>query len=236
MNHKESYASVGPGLLIAGTDTDVGKTTVAVAIVRSLVASGLRVGVYKPVATGIISSDQVSDASALLSASKRTEVLERVCPQSFGAPLSPQRAAEAEGKQIDETLLRSGINVWRTSSDVVIVEGAGGLFSPLAKNTLVSDLARDFGYAIVLVDRDRLGCVGRTLGMIIAARSVGLDVAAVILSRVDESPDQSTSTNATDLAQRLGSIPIAVLEYGKLREHPVLDWQEIARCNPSCMK
>lgn len=70
MNHKESYASAGPGLLIAGTDTDVGKTTVAVAIVRSLVAGGLRVGVYKPVATGIISSDQVSDASALLSASK----------------------------------------------------------------------------------------------------------------------------------------------------------------------
>ena len=234
MNHKELHSLV-PGLLIAGTDTDVGKTTVAVAIVRSLVAGGLRVGVYKPVATGI-SSDLLSDASALLSASKRKEVLERVCPQSFGAPLSPQRAAEAEGKQIDETLLRSGINVWRTSSDVVIVEGAGGLFSPLAKNTLVSDLARDFGYAIVLVDRDRLGSVGRTLGMIIAARSVGLDVAAVILSRVDESLDQSTSTNATDLAQRLGSIPIAVLEYGKIREHPLLDWQEIAQCNPSFMK
>ena len=132
-----------PGLFVTGTDTDVGKTAVATAIARHLVAEGRRVGVYKPVASGV--TTVVSDARRLWEAAGAPLTIEQVCPQAFTAPLAPPWAARAEGRSVDERLLRKGIEPWRGVSDVVIVEGAGGLFSPAGEKSLNADLARDLG-------------------------------------------------------------------------------------------
>src|SRR3569832_2008925 len=102
-----------PGLFITGTDTDVGKTHVACGIVRRLRGRGLRVGVYKPAASGCrtVAGDLVSDdALALWEAADRPGCLEDVCPHRFAAPLAPHLAAQAEGRQIDRHLLRSGLD------------------------------------------------------------------------------------------------------------------------------
>ncbi|HKD36603.1 MAG TPA: dethiobiotin synthase, partial [Pirellulales bacterium] len=148
------------GLFITGNDTGVGKTYVAAMIARSLAAAGRKVGVYKPVASGCReeSGKLVSDdAVALWEAAGRPSDLERVCPQRFAAPLAPHLAARNESKWIDASLLRTGLEHWRERSEIVIVEGVGGLMSPVGEEEYVADVAFEFGYPLVIVARNALG-------------------------------------------------------------------------------
>jgi dethiobiotin synthetase len=225
-----------PGLFVTGTDTDVGKTVVAAAIVRSLCDQGRRVGVYKPVASGVCGGAS-SDAETLWQAAGCPLDLATVCPQSYAAPLAPAAAAALEGRTIDERGLRLGIEPWRASSDVVVVEGAGGLFSPLAATTLAADLAADLGLPLVIVDAARLGAIGRTLMAVEAARARGLVVAAIVLSHgrppagaVDDPlGDVSIARDAAAaLAARLGAVPVAILRHGAARVEPRIDWSAVA--------
>src|SRR5262245_10809292 len=142
------------GLFITGTGTGVGKTYVAALIARALAASGKRVGVYKPAASGCEKrgGQLVSkDAEALWEAAGRPGTLEQVCPQLFGAALAPHLAARAEGREVDATLLRTGIRFWQEASDIVLVEGVGGLMSPVSEEDYNADLAAEFGYPLVVV-------------------------------------------------------------------------------------
>ena len=138
------------GLFITGTDTEVGKTFVTSLIARASREKGANVGVYKPVASGcMLRGDDLfsEDAEQLWIAAGRPKTLGDVTPQRFAAPLAPNIAAKAEGKRIDAELLRSGLEAWR-DSDVVLVEGVGGLMSPISDDDLVRDLAVDFGFPL----------------------------------------------------------------------------------------
>jgi len=235
----------GSGLFVTGTDTDVGKTAVAVALVQGLMRdghrSGLRVGVYKPVASGVPPGGAAgSDVARLWEAAGRPLSMEAVCPQMFSAMISPPRSARAEGRRVDDALLRSGFDAWWDVSDIVIVEGAGGLFSPLGDATLNADLARDLDLPLVVVDAARLGAIGRTLAVVRAARAEGLHVAAVVLSQGEpyaeaESPDDPESPwaiardSASDLAARLRPVPVTMLAHHATAIEPDLDWLTLAR-------
>ena len=225
---------VAPGLFVTGTDTGVGKTAVAVAIIRDLVAAGHRVGVYKPAASGVVAGDPASDAALLHAAAGRPDLpQEAVCPQIFAAPIAPPDAARAEGRTVDEGLLRTGLERCRLGSDVVVVEGAGGLFSPLGDATSGADLAREFGLPLVIVDAARLGLIGRTLMAVRAARAEGLRVAAIVLSQValpagaaDDPAGEAriTAAGMAALAVRLPGIPIGLLAHASAAVAPGLDW------------
>jgi len=234
----------GCGLFITGTDTGVGKTAVAVAIVRRLrqtsLRAGLRVGVYKPVASGWQPDDADGDALQLWDAAGRPLTLEAACPQSFAAPISPPRSARAAGRCVDEQLLRDGFEAWRRASDIVIVEGAGGLFSPLGDTTLNADLARDLHLPLVVVDTGRLGAVGRTLAVVRAARAEGLRVAAVVISHIEPmhhdpaadtpaGPGAIARANAADIAAWIDPVPVAVLRHEAAEIEPSIDWVELSR-------
>lgn len=133
------------GLFITGTDTGVGKTDVAAAIISALRSRGVRVGAYKPAASGSTPGPNgpVWDDVARLQAALEEEIpAEQICPQRFQAPLAPPVAARMEGKEVDAALLRSGIERWRDRAEIVIVEGAGGLLSPLTDSESVADLDR----------------------------------------------------------------------------------------------
>ncbi len=200
---------------LTGTDTNIGKTYVGAAIARALTAAGKRVGVYKPVASGcelVSGALQSEDALTLWRAAGEPLSLHEVCPQSFAAPLAPPLAARAEGKTVDAKLLRSAFNIWRSGFDVTLVEGAGGLLSPISDVDLNADLARDLGLPLIVVAANRLGTINHTLLTLEAAATRGLEVRCVVLSDVAAKLDESAATNAAEL-RRLVTAPIVEVRY-----------------------
>ncbi len=223
-----------PGLFITGTDTEVGKTYVAALIARSLRAGGHRVGVYKPAASGCreAGGELVSDdALQLWEAAGRPGELDRVCPQRFRAPLAPHLAAREEGGRLDPDLLRTGAEYWRSRCEVILVEGAGGLMSPLGEEQYVADLADDLSYPLVVVARNALGTINQTLQTLIAAAAFGdgLPVAGIVLNNpTPPSDDPSRATNRRELAAR--SVPpiLAEVAWQAERFDAELDWWALA--------
>lgn len=223
------------GLFITGTDTDVGKTAVAVTILQQWVSQQIDCRAYKPVASGVQSSP--SDIDRLWCASGNAGKRDDVCPQAFQLPVAPEQAAAAEGSKVDDTLLRQGLCP-HMHADVVLIEGAGGLFSPLSHQTLNADLARDFQIPVVIVDSGRLGAIGRTLTTVTAAESVGLTVSAVVLSQSEsghhgetqkpESPEVIARQSRAELQRRLPHIVVCGLGYDASTIEPFVEWQAIA--------
>ena len=223
------------GLFITGTDTDVGKTAVAVAILQQCVLQRIDCRAYKPVASGVQSGS--SDIDRLWSASGNAGTRDDVCPQSFQLPVAPEQAAAAEGSQVDDALLRQGLYP-HMRADLVLIEGAGGLFSPLSHHTLNADLARDFQIPVVIVDSSRLGAIGRTLTAVTAAESVGLTVSAIVLSQSEashhggnqkpDSPEVIARQSQEELQRRLPHIVVCGLGYEDSTIEPFVDCQSIA--------
>jgi dethiobiotin synthetase len=222
------------GLFITGTGTGVGKTYVAALIGQALCQSGLRVGVYKPAASGCELRDGrlVSpDALSLWEAAGRPSTLEQVCPQMFAAPLAPHLAARTEGRRVDSQLLHSGIQFWRETSDVVIVEGAGGLMSPISDNDYNADLAASFGYPLIVVAINELGTINATLQTLITADTYrhGLDVSGIVLNSPKRlTDDPSIASNAAELARRCAAPLLAVVDHGGTFDRDV-DWHAVAK-------
>lgn len=218
------------GLFITGTNTSVGKTQVTALIARSLAADGYRVGVYKPVASGCKREGTeliADDAVKLWEAAGRPGALNEVCPQRFAAPLAPSLAAEAEGRKVDRDLLRTGLQVWRERSEIVLVEGAGGLMSPLSDEDYNADLAEEFGYPLVVVTLNELGTINATLQTLITAQTMlpNLPIAGIVLNRIALSiDDESTAWNAQEITRRASAPLLATVNYGQHQMNPPVDW------------
>jgi dethiobiotin synthetase len=225
-----------PGLFITGTDTGVGKTYVAALIAHSLVESGRRVGVYKPAASGCrLDAGQLisDDAVALWNAAGCPYDLDRVCPQRFLAPLMPHLAAREEGKHLNAELFYEGLDYWRRRSDIVLVEGAGGLMSPLGDAIYVADLAEKFGFPLIVVARNALGTINHTLQTLMAAATFhgGLPVAGVVLNNTSfpSTDDMSRATNRRELAIRSDTPILAEVSWSGTSFDTAVDWYGMAR-------
>jgi dethiobiotin synthetase len=222
------------GLFITGNDTGVGKTYVAAIVARSLAAAGRKVGVYKPVASGCReeSGKLISDdAVALWEAAGRPDGLEQVAPQRFAAPLAPHLAARSEAKRIDASLLRSGLDYWRERSEIVIVEGVGGLMSPVGEEEYVADLAFEFGYPLIVVARNALGAINQTLQTLIVATTFrhGLPIAGIVLNQTAKSDgDLSIDSNPDELARRAIPPLLAEVRWRTSQFDREVDWLALA--------
>jgi dethiobiotin synthetase len=224
------------GLFFTGTDTDVGKTYVAALVACRLREAGYRVGVYKPAASGCRrEGDRLisDDALQLWEAAGRPGTLEEVCPQRFLAPLAPHLAARAEGRRLNPQQLRRGLEPWLDRSDVVLVEGAGGLLSPLGDEESVADLAHDLGYPLVVVARNVLGTINHTLQTLFVASHYrgGLAVAGVVLNHpAPPSPDDSSvATNRQELSARADCPILDEVAWQAAAASPAVDWFALAR-------
>jgi dethiobiotin synthetase len=158
--------------------------------------------------------------------------LERVCPQRFAAPLAPHLAARAEGRSLDAGLLRSGLDYWRERSDIILVEGAGGLMSPLGEEEYVADLAYDFAFPLVVVSRNVLGTINATLQTLITAAAFrdGLAISGVVLNNpAPPKGDASLTSNRAELSARCGPPLLAEVSWQAERFDTEVDWFRLAR-------
>ncbi len=227
-----------PGLYITGTNTSVGKSHVTRLIARALVRAGYRVGVYKPVATDCKrhGTEVVApDAVKLWESAGRPGTLEEVCPQRFVAPLAPPTAARLEGREVDRELLRRGLEVWRERSDIVLVEGAGGLLSPMSDEDDNATLAAEFGFPLVVVAINELGTINSTLLTLVAAETLipQIPIAGIVMNRLALFPDdESTKTNADEIACRTEVPVLACVNYQQQEFREEIDWHALACSQP----
>lgn len=187
-------------VVVTATDTGVGKTLVSTGLARALVAAGERVVAIKPFETGLV-GDERGDGEALAAATGQVEP--RRALVRLRDPLTPALAAEREGVVLDVAGVTARIRGLAAGFDTAIVEGAGGVLSPLTWTADIVSLARDLGAQhVVLVAADKLGTLSLTHTAVKCLVDAGLTPSAIVLS-APPSPDLSTGTNAAVLRRRL---------------------------------
>jgi dethiobiotin synthetase len=199
------------GLFITGTDTEVGKTVLAAAIVAALRSRGVDAGALKPVITGL---DQPRETSLPpdheLIAKAAGCAPDDAVVFGFGPACSPHLAAELAGAPLDIAALLNAINATGDAHELLIVEGVGGLLVPLRGDYDVRRLAGDAGLPLLIAARPGLGTINHTLLSLEAARAGRLEVLAVVLTPWAQDPGEIERSNRATI-ERLGEVEVAVL-------------------------
>jgi dethiobiotin synthetase len=194
------------GFFITGTDTGVGKTVVACALIRALRAAGRHVSPRKPVESGCEARGEglfPADGAALRDAAREPLAdLATVTPYRFRHALSPDRAARLADRTLSISALREACLAGHPPQADLVVEGAGGFYSPLASDGLNADLAQALGLPVVIVAPDRLGVINHVLLTAEAVHNRGLELALVVLNACDTAGPEGMD-NAADLEAHL---------------------------------
>ena len=197
------------GVFVTGTGTEVGKTVVAAAIARTHAAAGEQVAVFKPAVSGLDDGEE-SDHALLRRAAGSPQSDDEIAPYRYGPPVSPHLGAELAGEAIDPSRLVAAARAASEGGDFLVCEGVGGLLVPLTLGYLVRDLARELALPLVVVASPGLGTINHTLLTVEAARAVGLEVVAVVMTPWPAEPGSVEASNR-DAIGRLGSVRVETL-------------------------
>lgn len=195
------------GFFVTGTDTGVGKTIIASGLAAVLKEQGLDVGVYKPFLSGVSREAATSDTSLLKEMSQTSLTHEEITPFSYKEPLAPYMAAKLEGKSVLWEDVWQHWESTRQKHEYFIVEGAGGISVPLGEGFLVSDLIKAMQLPLIIVARPNLGTVNHIFLTVAYAKSLGLNIAGIVLNGLSQSPDLAEQTNP-QLIEELCVVPI----------------------------
>ena len=196
-------------LAITGTDTGVGKTTVAVGLLSVLRRQGFRVAGMKPIETGVMRGQPTSDAMRLWDAAGQRDSLRDVSPFVFEDPVAPFVAAGAGGELIDVGTLDAAFARLSRHCQVVVVEGAGGILCPIHSDLFMLDLFARWRLDVIVVSPNRLGTINHTLLTVRAAEAANLRVRGIVLNDLPgEESDRSTQSNAQVLESLIPHVQI----------------------------
>jgi dethiobiotin synthetase len=174
------------GLFVTGTDTGVGKTVIAGGIARILAEGGVKVGVFKPVATGCRARWEglvSADTEFLAACAKSNLDLATITPVGYRTPAAPVVSASRDGPPVDLERIAAAYRAVTKQCDVVIAEGIGGVRVPLTAEIDVLDLAAELALPVLIVARPDLGTINHTLMTIDCVRSADLEVAGVVINK-----------------------------------------------------
>ena len=172
---------------VTGTDTEVGKTVASTALLQAARLLGRRAVGYKPVASGSEMTDEGlrnSDALALQRNSALPLRYEEVNPYTFAEPTSPHIVSADEQRPIEAGVLSAGLRALEAQGDWVLVEGAGGWFTPLSPTLTLADWVRDEQLPVILVVGVKLGCINHAVLTAQAVQQSGLRLAGWIANDV----------------------------------------------------
>ena len=172
---------------VAGAGTNIGKTYISAGLLRHLRARGAHPRALKPVMSGFDPARAAeSDAGRLLTALGRTATsaeIEAISPFRYAAPLAPDAAARREGRSL---VMADILPVCRAAlaerGGPLLIEGVGGVMSPIAQDATGLDLARALGLPLLLVAGTYLGAISHALTAMTAVRAAGLPVAALVVN------------------------------------------------------
>lgn len=207
-----SHNSATRGIFITGTDTGVGKTLVASALVRCLTQRGIDVGVMKPIETGVPPSPKLqTDGARLRKTAGCHDPMTEVSPYQFRLPLAPLSAAQAEGRTVLVTTVIRTFQTLLQKHSFVVVEGAGGVYVPITQLFNTTDLIYRMKLPAVVVGYSGLGGVNHALLTIQALRGQKIPILALVLNqrqpvltKTASLQEQSTVT----LLRRLAKVPV----------------------------
>jgi len=192
-------------VFVAGSHTDVGKTYVACALIMAARARGLMVEALKPVVSGFDPADWAhSDPGRLLTAlgePHAEQALQAMSPWRYRAPLAPPMAAMLEGRRTSllEVAEFCHDRMAASRADLLVIEGVGGVMSPLADDATGLDLVTALGAPVVLVGGSYLGAISHTLTAVEVLQGRGADVRAIIVS-------ESVEADGPDFGETLASL------------------------------
>jgi len=222
-SHQHSHPVCGTRLridvmsatFITATGTDIGKTFVAVGLIRHLRSQGRPVGALKPIVSGFDPSVPAgSDPAALLKALGRPATIEELAltsPWQFRAPLSPDMAARAEGRRLNvETVISFCRDAIAAAEGTLLIEGVGGIMVPLDDRHTVLDWMAELRLPLVLVAGSYLGTISHTLSALDVLARRNLTVRALVVNETIGSPVPIRETLAT-LANFATGIPLLAL-------------------------
>ncbi len=202
------------GLFITGTDTGVGKSLVAGALMLRLREAGLQVAGLKPVAAGCRATSEGlrnDDAELLARCASRPWPYTTINPYALAPAVAPHLAAAEAGVILELAPLRGAFEELAAASDAVVVEGAGGWLVPLDDHLTLADLAVDLGLDVVLVVGLRLGCINHALLTAASIAGHGLRLAGWVANTIDPQVERATEQLATLTARLdapcLGTLP-----------------------------
>jgi dethiobiotin synthetase len=202
------------GLLVTGTDTDVGKTVIAGAIAAWFAHQNHRVGVFKPMASGCVKRREgliSEDAEFLAHCADAADPLDLIAPLRYLEPLAPAVAAQRLNEPADWSIINRALQTIGKHSEVTIVEGIGGVEVPMDDKHTMLDVARWLNLPAVIVARAQLGTINHTLLTVNALRGAGVRVAGVVINRYPaESATVAEETNPRSI-EKWGRVPVLCL-------------------------
>lgn len=199
-----------PAWFVAGTDTEIGKTFVACALLHALRNQGLSAIGMKPVAAGTDERGCNDDVEALIAASGVEAPRELVNPYLFAPAIAPHIAAVEENRPIDIEHITQSFAALRPLADAIVVEGVGGFCVPLGPRSDAADLAQRLALPVILVVGMRLGCISHALLSAQAIAARGLQLAGWVANRIDPAMARFDE-NLASLEERLAAPLLGVI-------------------------
>lgn len=172
---------------ITGTDTDVGKTVASCALLQAAALEGYRTAGYKPVASGSqMTADGLRNSDALALQANSTQALSyaQVNPLTLREATSPHIASVSEGQDIHLPVLSEGLRQLEQSADWILVEGAGGWFTPLSAQATFADWVQQEQLPVIMVVGVKLGCINHALLTALAVQQAGLPLVGWVANEV----------------------------------------------------
>jgi dethiobiotin synthetase len=194
---------------ITATDTGVGKTTITGALAACIKKRGIDVGVMKPVATGILQKNEFksSDVSILYHASGVNDPEEHVNPIFLSIPASPYDASKMLNISFDKKIIFENFEKLTNKHEMMLVEGIGGIMTPLTKNYFVADMIKEMGLETIIVTRSTLGTLNQTMMTVKICQDFQIPIKGIIINNYDEKGDPAEK-NAPLTIHEITNIPI----------------------------
>ena len=194
---------------ITGTDTGVGKTSITAGLAGSMRKMGVDVGIMKPIATGhpCNTGFKSSDVTKLVEAASVKDPENLINPVFLSLPTSPYDATKLLELSVDMPLIFEQFKKLLSLHEILLVEGIGGIMTPITKNFFVADMIKGMGIDVIIVTRATIGTLNHTVMTCKMCKDYGIKIRGLVINNFDEKGTPAEKNSPSTLYE-LTNIPI----------------------------